>query len=502
MGQTVSREEQLAIERARVIANYRDNRLGYTNAEVELRERGENIVAKGVVATDYAATYRSPPNDLLIYDGCVSFPDLTVFEKPPCFLDKFEAPDDKLRQTIASKLKAKAGDLGNLEGPISVFIYRNFDDHQKELGAPNAREWFKRNNHSYPELRESLRAIPLMVYMFYASLKPNGKPATLAEAGVAHAWLRDFTYVPASSISNSHLMQCFTYCLDEKGQFFPCGCKWRGECQAKATSSESIGVRRVFFGAYTVNLQHPWVAPLFEKSQYRQYQQSVLPMWIELFSNCRYNLVSQNGDYMLAIGKDRATIYRRSNASTDFKRLCRGGDVRNYRLSGCKESNRMCASASKAVSREYLAMLSNVSVVQKAFVYNKPATRAAYMILTQKKVSVLEESSDAVLWEWDFSSIIPEKDLVYPIAVRLKNNGELSIFNALNEEVGSVSRGVSTKVETRPQAPTESTAEYERLMRTILDDRWQNETRMETAVRVDGASVQCSPPPFQFMDQS
>lgn len=484
-----------------------DNRLGYTYSSYKLRGGlDQPIEIEGPVATEIAAKYRSPPDDLLQYSGCVSFPNTTALAKPPCFVEIFVAYDYSLRRTIKEKLRARRAELESepLNGPVTAFVFRDFDGNTRLLGgATDGKQWFDRNRGSYRAMRNQLRKVPLKVYLFYPSLTRGGEPASLAQAAVAHQWLQAFTIVPSSSIRDSHLLQCYTYCKDEQNRYFPCGCKWRGECEARAVDNETDPLRRVFFGVYTVNTEHPDVADLFRGAEIKTYAQNTLPMWVELFENCTNNLISMNGDYMLVLGPRGFSIYRRKSPYLGFRQLCRGAEMKKYKQTGCNRGNRMCAKSTSTANRTYKERLDQATDVHFRYHYPKPGRESVYMMLTPRSVAI-KDKSENTCWEWDFSSEIPEDALqALPLAMVLEDDGELSIYNAKNVQVGSVTKyltsgsGLPGKVQ-RSEA---STAQYKGVMLGLLNDGWHSDKRTETATatRMDVTSPEgCRAPPFEF----
>jgi len=513
--------------------SYSNNKLGYTHSGYTSAWNWTAIkVEYTMFLKDYP--YASPGNDMLKYQGCMSFENKEPLENPPCYTITFKATDKELRRTLVAQLAKVKRDLGFIEGPVTVLIYRDYN----ELGE--GKRWFEANGRDYGVFLQRFRAIPLNVQVLFPSITKDRKQApNYAFLGRTHRWVTDFIYVPQSSVYNKDMMQCYSFCQDESGRFFPCGCSWRGECEATPAGEngpfKTKEKRKVFFGVYTVDLHHGDVAGIFQESRYRNYALHVLPQDMDMYSNCRYALISANQQYALSIGLDGGTVYRKGPSGTkrvcerqgwwifsrivcrdvwypgwDFRTACRYGEDKKYGLLNCTEDNNMCDGASKSID----GSMSNEHFPRNGWhaYYKVRHTRAGrgvvHWVLEADKLSA-QENGDAVIWEWSFADI-PEADRVGPMTLVLTDKGELVIFNGNNKNVASASEGAAgfnVHKDDGGKGDDEEDEEYRRMMEALNFEAWRKrQAEEEKAMLANLVKLRrskkedvCPAPPFSFL---
>ena len=512
-----------------------DNRLGYTHSQVDSYWNwGKAKKEFHVFLKDYP--YYSPGDDLLKYQGCVSFDGLGPLDNPPCYYLSFQAHDSNLRSTIANQLAALKRELGFLEGPVSIFIYRDYN------GLGNGKSWFSRNGKDYGRFINDFRGIPLNVLVILPSITQDGEKApNYAFLGRTHRWATDFIFVPQSSVYNNWMMQCYTYCADEQGRFFPCGCSWKGECEAKPAGEKGVldtaAKRTVFYGAYTLDLHHPWVSGLFREATYRNYYLNVLPMDIDMYSNCRYALISHNQMYAFDINLSGGVVYRKGERGKkrvcekrgwwifsrivcwdewypgwDFRTACRFGETQKYSLRDCSDKNDMCAGETNAAdgAMEGEHYPKNGWHTYYMLRHHKQGNDMVNWVLEADNIKAMSHGGDKeVIWDWSFKHI-PEADRVGPLALVLTDKGELVLYNGRNKRVASMTKavaGINVNKDDNGVGDDEDDADYRRMMEALNFDAWRKrqsdaEAAMVqnlTDLRESDRDNVCPAPPFAFL---
>jgi len=513
-----------------------DNRLGYTHGGVDSYWNWAKAKKEfRVFLKNYP--YFSPGSDMLKYQGCVSFDGHGPLNDPPCYSLWFEAGDADLRNAIARQLAALKRKLGFIEGPVSVFIYRDYN----HLG--NGKSWFSRNGKDYGRFINEFRGIPLQVQVILPSITKDGERApNYAFLGRTHRWATDFIFVPHTSVYTNWMMQCYTYCADEYGRFFPCGCSWKGECEAKPAGEKGIldttAKRTIFYGAYTVDLHHPQVSDLFRAAQYRNYYLNVLPMDMDMFSNCRYALVSQNSLYSFDVNLSAGTVYRKGPPGKkrvcekrgwwifsrivcwdewypgwDFRTACRFGESKKYSLRDCNDSNGMCAGETNGIdgSMQGEHFPKNGWHTYYAIHHHRNGNDMVNWVLEEDHLKALSHGGNKeVIWEWSFKHI-PVDIRVGPLALVLTDKGELVLYNGRNQRIASVTKGAAhydVNKDDDGQGDDEDDPDYKRMMEALNHDAWRKrQGDAENAMLKNLVDLResgrdndsCPAPPFAFL---
>ena len=512
-----------------------DNRLGYTESDVFSYWNWAKAKKEyHVFLRNYP--YSSPGDDMLQYQGCVSFNNDGYFNMPPCYTLEFQARDSDLRGAVVGQLQALKARLGFLEGPATVMVYRDYNS----LG--HGKDWFNRNDRNYNWFKRMFRGLPLSVRIFLPSITPEGlKAPNYAFMGKTHRWVTDFVFLPHSSVYNDWMMQCYTYCLDERGRFFPCGCSWEGECEAKVAGVEGVldntAKRKIFYGAYSLDLHHPSVSRLFAEAEYRNYHYNILPMKVDMYANCRHGLQSLNGAYAFNLERGGGIVLRKGAPGTkrvcerrgwwifartvcwderypgwDFRTACRFIEIKKFSFRDCNDSNGMCQGKSNAENGALYGeqLPKNGWHEYYRLRYKKAMSGLGMMLLEPDKVIVYsEDRSDVYVWSIKH---IPEDIRVPPLALVLTDKGELVIYNGRNQRVASWSKdGMDFDVRKDDENYTgedEDEDGYRRLMQALNFDRWRTQQRdmgdatldnlnkITPKQRADGV---CPAPPFQFI---
>ena len=437
--------------------------------------------------------YSSPSSDILKYAGCISFEDSEPLTSPPCYSVSFTAKDNELRRQVVEKIKAAKDKLGFMEGPVSLFVYRDYNS----LGNGNA--WWNANRSKQPLLK--LRAIPLNVILLFPSITVDGDPApNYAFIGKTHRWITDFVYVPQSSSTVWSKSQCYTYCQDENGKFFPCGCSWKGECDINL---KVVQKRSLFFAAYNLDMKNSVMSALFANSKYREYQLNILPMELNMYNNCRYALMSKNRRFAFDIKLNEARVYQKTAAGMDFRDICRQGEHDKYNYIVCIDENELC----KGLTANADAITQNVKNPANGwrpfykFAFRRPCKGAAYFVLEETTMKVVSHLDQEVVWERSFEKI-PAANRVMPLAIVLEDDGELVLYNGLNQRVAFSVSGIGENKAER--AVNEDDAQ---MMSTLnLNHQKQSQHEAENAMlndlmelRKKGKNDVCQAPPFAFL---
>jgi len=520
-----------------------DNRLGYTHSGMSKYYNWRKIKNEyRVFLKSYP--YMSAPSDMLKYEGCVSFDSMGAFNKPPCYSLYFQARDVDIRSEIINRLAALKSKWGFMEGPVTVFLHRNYN----VLGS--GKKWFRNHDRNYGAHINYFRSIPVDVDVFLPSITRDGKRMpNYAALGHAHRWVSNFAHLPQSAMYNDWMMQCYTYCADEYGRFFPCGCDWKGECEAKPSGENGVlddsPKRTIFYGAYTVDLHNPRISHLFLEAEHRNYYLNVLPMNVDMFSNCRYGLVSMNEQYAFELKLNQGIIYRKGPpgkkrvcetsgwwifASTycydvpypgwSFRTACKSAEHKKYGLRGCNDSNGMCAGETS--KHEADLRYEHLPMNGWHTYYTLPFSKRGYDITSltfdkEKMTAASHGNGDReVIWLWNYKHI-PEESRITPLALLLTDKGELVLYNGLNKRVGSltkeeldydVNREDENYVEGQSGDGTdEDSREYRRMMHALNFEAWRKrQVDGEKALlqniddlQASGRKNVCPAPPFEFI---
>lgn len=479
--------------------------------------------------------YLSPPDDMLKYQGCVSFDGFGPLDDPPCYSLTFRTRDMYLRRDIAKQLENIKKKLGFLEGPVSAFIYRDYN----HLG--DGKEWFEKHGKKYDQFKASFRRIPLDVQLVLPSITKDGKRApNYAFIGRTHRWATDFIFVPQSSAYSNWMVQCYTYCVDEYGRFFPCGCSWQGECEAKPSANNGIldahSKRTVFYGAYTIDVHHPRIQHLFRQSQFRNYHLNILPMDMDMYSNCRYALVSNNNMYAFDIKLRGGTVFRKGMPGKkrvcekrgwwiftrtvcrdewypgwDYRTACRAGEVSKFSFKKCHDKNLMCLGESMKIdyNMTFETFPKNGWNHYYHLRHHKLGKDIVHWVLEADNMKAFSHGDgNKVIWSWSFKDI-PEEVRVPPLALILTDKGELVLYNGLNKKVVSVTQAL-TGINVRKDddgVEDDEDEDYKRMMEALNFDAWRKrQNDAEAALLKDLLNLRdshrddmCPAPPFAFI---
>lgn len=391
-------------------------------------------------------TYDNQPNDILHYKGCMWFEDSEAFKKLeelPCYAIRFKAKDVDLHDKLQAHLEKAKNELGYLDGPVSVLMYRDYSS----LG--NSEAWFLRHQNNNP--KGQLRAIELSVVVMFPSLTKEGKAiTTLAEIGKSHRLVSDLLYLPQNTpmaYGNTHHKQCQSFCKDKNGKFFPCGCIWDGQCKIEI---ENHLKRTMFLAAYMLNMEHPDISPLFENAENRSYRLDILPMGIYQYNNCRYALISQNKQYVFNVQRSGCKVYRNTSFNADFREVCAKGEYEKFIRENCTDENEMCKYMDFIADSnfKYAVLPNNGWTTYYTIRYKDYAPRGfLYLVLDDMRVEVLSEQGQKQLWEMLFVSV-PKENRVKPLALVLSNDGELLIYNGDNKLITDSSSSLSSLTKT------------------------------------------------------
>lgn len=521
-----------------------DRRAGYTHADFEKSWNWAQAKHDYHIILKDNGDYASSPWDILQYVGCVSFastPERSPLLKAPFYTVEFDAMDRDLRYAVAQQIQAVAGRLGFMEGPVTAFIYRDYNS----LG--DGRSWFDNHGNDYDRFRrEFSQTLPVTVILMFPSITKDGKRApNYARLGTQHKWLTDMLELPQTSYYNKWMMQCYTYCEDSSGKFFPCGCSWDNECQAKVRGKEgvidTVQKHTLFYGAYMINVSHGWIYSLFQYAQYLSLRQNILPMDMTMYNNCRFVMKSLNAEtYVYEIGKTQSHVLRKGVVGT--RRVCeRGGwpsyathcydryiptrsytdvckqyESEKYSFNGCNDDSSMCAGKT---AEQQAAFESERAEQQYNVYYSMPYRKASNkvrMALTIDSLAAYSEDQSQqgdLLWVWSFQKI-PKSVRIPPLALVLTDKGELVLFNGLNQQIGSLSEemGINVREEDENYGEDDGmTDEERRRMEELLDylrnraDQAMRDARKKGSAsgvgdgRGGDGGPGCDPPPFTFV---
>ena len=460
-----------------------DRRSAYTYSQME--ETGWNW---GQAKKDYhialkdGGNYTSDPSDLLQYRGCVSFaatPDTTPMQRAPCYSVEFNVMDRQLRASVAAKVVEVWRHLGFMEGPVAVFIYRDMN----ALGDGN--EWFwhngQKNNYNFDRFqKEWSQTYPITVQLLFPSIMRSGVRApNYATLGSQHRWLSDILEMPQTSFYNKYMMQCYTYCEDDAGKFFPCGCSWKNECQAKVVGAEGIiattSKHTLFYGAYAMWLDHPALQGAFAQATWRTLKQNILSMDIDMYNNCRFALKSDNEEFYIMqmtyfrmevlrkgpVGKKRVCkesgwwifkttyCYDEPYPTQRYGEVCKTYEGQKYGFNECSDDNNMCADKSRDANNAFSDAVRNQQGYHGyyALPFMRPAWRVKLSLTADALVAYAEDREQAgeVVWYWSLGSV-PVERRIPPLALVLTDKGELVLFNGRNEKVTSLSKDFGVDV--------------------------------------------------------
>jgi hypothetical protein len=522
-----------------------DRRAGYTHSRFEKYFNWAKAKNEFEILLNDNGDYVSNPYDLLQYRGCVSFaanPDTSPLLRAPCYWVQFDAMDRDLRARVADKVVEVWQQLGFMEGPVAAFVYRDYNS----LG--NGKQWFDAAGNNYMAFRKTFsQTLPVTVQLLFPSITRSGRRApNFAALGTLHRWLADILEMPQTSYYNKYMMQCYTYCEDESGKFFPCGCNWKDECQAKVVGAEGVidttAKHTLFYGAYTLFLDHPWLRGAFAGARWRTLRQNILPMDVDLYNNCRFALKSSNEEfYAFQLTRDRCQVLRKGPVgqkrvcattgwwifsrtycydeplpTKQYGEVCKTYESTKYGFRNCNDDNNMCADKSAATNAAFSSDLTNQQGYHEYYSlpFSKPSNRVRLSLMSDALVAYSEDRDQAgeVVWYWSFSRIPPERRRP-PLALVLTDKGDLVLFNGDDEAVGSVSRKFGVDVYD-DDGSTGDPADSERSrIEEMLNDLRQRAAAARSAADAQraqrdfvldkrpagGDGLQCPAPPFDFI---
>jgi len=520
-----------------------DRRALYTHSDYEKSWNwGQAKYDYNIILKDNG-DYISSPWDILQYYGCISFsstPDRSPLLNAPCYIADVVCLASDVRVAVANKVNQVKASLGLMEGPVAVFIYRDYN----HLG--NGKAWMDgKDLKNFGHFRNEFNKLNVTATIIFPSIMSDGKVApNYAILGQQHKWLSDILEMPHSAYFNKWMMQCYTYCEDSAGKFFPCGCSWDGECESKVVAQEgvidSVPKHTLFYGAYMLNLTHGWISSAFQGSQYLSLRQNILPMDMDMYNNCRFVMKSVNDEhYVYEIGQTRSHVLRKGPPGT--RRICEstggwGGSTscrdapistkrytdictkhenKKHGFNNCTDDNAMCYQKTAKVAMEFQGERDEQQYnTYYSMPYRKASKKVRISLTYDSLAAYSEDSSQSgdLLWVWSFERIA-KSVRIPPLALLLTDKGELVLFNGLNQQILSLTTDVGIDVneedgDGNDDMTDDERRRFEELMdylrnraaKVVRDAEDQRNHRL--AVKASSGSDDngvCEPPPFNFI---
>lgn len=255
-------------------------------------------------------------------------------------------------------------------------------------------------------------------------------------------------------------------------------------------------------------------------------REDILPMDHNLYNACPFVLKTAGDEYVYELGKTQSHVLRRKGDS--YSDLCRkwGQKRAEVRKKGrdCNRDNNMCAQEHADITAQLEADIRAAYDFHNIIPYRRPARRVR-ATLTAEALTAYDEIGSEVVWQWSWRELA-EVTRVQPVALVLTGDGELVVYNARDQVIGTAPNAGAAAASAAVAASAERDAAFADILRSIqartgadgdggsarLDYRrrdgreGQNVADGEEGVGGEGGEGAarrpggaCAPPPFTFI---
>lgn len=357
-------------------------------------------------------------NELYVPIGCVGLTreeyDMPRLEMAPFLFYQFETSSNKdlYNQVVGiiKKLQPDAqavADPRNVYGPIYLFVAYDVERGNAE------------------------------VFLFFPSMTKSGRKwPNYHFLGMSHRWMFRIMNGPDYRIKRP-MTSCGIRPFDQSMEM---GCRTEESftCSQSKKMHKKMGLfkRRknkeaypaIYFRMYSINLLHPSVRDVIHPSGFSTLQRNILPGDIDMFTGCRYMLVSPRQRFFYVLTRSMLTLYR-NLGSEDVTALCMKNKIPKY-----------------------------VVPVQRLYFNGNINTRA---VLEEGELRVYSQRDEEATDELVFKSRATKNDTNPPAALVLEDSGRLVVYDNTNNVVSSSVFNQPSDASTTTQVSNEFTDEYD-----------------------------------------